>query len=151
MTGVAASDNDGLLARPSVGSLVLGRVHHGALEGVHAWPVWQSGLAREASGEDDVVDLHLPWLLTGLDDGSVPLLGLLVVLGAALDGSLGPVIELHGVCVVLEPARELVLGREHRPVWGVRDVREVVGVDWVVQDKVVVALRGDERQCQADS
>lgn len=140
MARVAASDDDRLLALPALSTLVLGRVHHGSFEGVHARPARHSGLAREAGREDDVVDLHLSWLVSVPDDGGGPLLCLFIVLGAALDGSFSPVVQLHRIGVVFEPAGELVLRREDWPVWRVGDVWEVVRVHGVVQDKVVVTL-----------
>ena len=51
-----------------------------------------------------------------------------------------PVVELHHPRVHLEPVADLVLGREHRPVLGELDVRQVVVPDRVVQAERLVAL-----------
>src|SRR4051795_11282950 len=52
----------------------------------------------------------------------------------------GPVVELHHARIHLEPVGDLVLGREHRPVIGKREVRQVVVPDRVVQAERLVAL-----------
>src|SRR4029079_5523471 len=69
----------------------------------------------------------------------LPLARLLVVLGA-LGGRRAPVVELHHPRVHLEPVADLVLRREHRPVLGELDVRQVVVPDRVVQAERLVAL-----------
>src|SRR6185295_11216665 len=51
-----------------------------------------------------------------------------------------PVVELHHPRVHLEPVADLVLRREHRPVLGELDVRQVVVPDRVVQAERLVAL-----------
>ena len=51
-----------------------------------------------------------------------------------------PVVQLHHPRVHLEPVGDLVLGREHRPMVGKRDVRQVVVPDRVVQAERLVAL-----------
>ena len=59
---------------------------------------------------------------------------------ARLHGRGAPVVELHHLRVHLEPVADLVLGREHRPVLGELDVRQVVVPDRVVQAERLVAL-----------
>ena len=68
-----------------------------------------------------------------------PLL-LRVVVARALALGAAPVVELHHLRVHLEPVADLVLGAEHRPVLGERQVRQVVVPHRVVQAQALVAL-----------
>src|SRR6202030_1397912 len=73
------------------------------------------------------LDLHGPFLA-------------LLVIRAALALGRGPIIELHDLRVHLEPVADLILGREHRPMLGKRQIGHVVVPDRVMQAERFVAL-----------
>ena len=49
-------------------------------------------------------------------------------------------VQLHRFCVTLEPASEFVLRRKYRPVRRVRQVREMISINRIMQYQVVIAI-----------
>ena len=72
-------------------------------------------------------------------DGHRPVLRVFVILSAAAVGGM-PVVQLHDLGVHLQPIADLVLGREHRPMVGKRQVGKVVVPHGVVQAERLVAI-----------
>ena len=95
-------------------------------------------LARHAGRQHELLRAQRDVRAVALDDDR-PLAGVLVV-ARALGGRGAPVVELHHPRVHLQPVADLVLRREHRPVLGELDVRQVVVPDRVVQAERLVAL-----------
>ena len=113
-------------------------MHLRALEAAHARIARQIRHRAHAGGEHQVLGLQRHRLALVLH-GDLPLL-LRVVPARALALGARPVVELHQLGVALEPIADLVLGAEHRPVVGERQVRQLVVPHRVVQAQALVAV-----------
>ena len=137
--GVVGADDDDLLARRS-------RPGPGACDEWCCSPA-NSSMPREleqvrlrghAGREHELLGPQLDLLAVAVDDDRP--LAVASSKDADLHGRGAPVVELHHLRVHLQPVADLVLGREHRPVLGELDVRQVVVPDRVVQAERLVAL-----------
>ena len=98
----------------------------------------QVRLRAHAGGEHELARAQRDRLAVALDLDDPA--AVVFVERGRLDDRRAPVVELHDPRVHLEPVADLVLGREHRPVLGELDVRQVVVPDRVVQAQRLVAL-----------
>ena len=137
MRGVVRADHDDAAPGVRVRPRVLRGVVLLAPEDVHPREVRHVREPRDAHGDHELAGAERELGAVALDDHG-PRPGLLVVARAARLGG-PPVRELHHPRVHLQPVAELVLRREHRPVVGEREVRQVVVPDRVVQAERLVA------------
>ncbi len=135
---MSCADHHAALAGPLRPARVPAAVVLRALEAVHAGDLRQVRHAGHAGRHHQVLRAQRDRLSVAkeLDD---PLPRGLIVARAAAFGA-RPVVQLHDLGVHLKPVTDLVLGREHRPMVGERQVRQVVVPDRVVQTERLVAV-----------
>ena len=135
---VVAADHHGLLASVRVRPRVRRAVVHVAAEHVRAGDLGHPRLPGHPGREHELLRPQRQRHPLALDlDG--PLTRLLRPGGRGRRGA-RPVRHLHHLHVRLEPVADLVLGREHRPVVGELQVRQVVVPDRVVQAERLVPV-----------
>ena len=138
VSGIVGAHHDHLLATIGIRPRVLAGVLLLTFEGFGPRKVRHIGHARHARGQHQLLGPQGHGLAVAyhLDH---PLAARLIEL-STLTGRGVPVIELHDLGIHLQPVRDLVLGREHRPVCREGDVRHVVVPHRIMQTQGLVAI-----------
>ena len=139
VTAVAGADHERPFALPRLAVLVLAGMHDLSGKVFQGRNVRHVRNAADAGRHHDMPRVHHAPGSVGAAQHHRPAAGRLVI-GAALELGGGPVVELHGLDIGLEPVGELVLGDIDRPIRRERHVGQVVDLHLVVQRQRVVAL-----------
>src|SRR5690625_1696553 len=138
MSGIIGTDDDGLPAGVLLAPWVSRRVVLVACEELLTGELGGIRVPGDAQCKDQMRRAQNS-LFAVVSDSHGPALCLIVPLGVST-GCFGPVVQLHQVCVVLEPVGDLVLGGEDRPaVWKLH-IRHMVIPDGIVKMQRFVAI-----------